>query len=82
MNKLALSIGLTLAPFLALAYYYAAKILLSRTDAARHSGNGGTIAVSTLDIYYGALIGSALLGAACAFLLGSELAKLVNRGDS
>ena len=82
VNKLALSIGLGWAPVMAIAYYYAAQLLLSRTAAGRYIEEGGSIVRFKLDIYHAVLIGAAILGMVTAFLLGSELAKVAKRKDS
>lgn len=79
MNRLAFSFALALAPILAVAYYYAAKVLMSYCDAAKYLRDGGSISTSKLDVYHAVLACASFVGLISAFILAVELAKLVKR---
>jgi hypothetical protein len=79
LPRLVLALALALAPFLAMAYYHAAKVLMSGSDAARFLEQGGSIPTDKLDIYHGTLIGASLFGVVLSGFLALELSRLLQR---
>ena len=65
---------------MSMAYYYIAKVLLSRSDAAKHiQGAFGGIETAKLDNYHLALNGALVFGVLSAFLLAIEVARCSRR---
>ena len=73
-----MSLTLFLAPFMMLAYFYAAKALFSFTDAAEFLEKGGGIVTIKLHVYKATLVGSSIFGVFCAWLIASCISAIVD----
>ncbi len=77
MNRLTISLSLTLTPLMVLAYHHALKVALSNTDAARYLEDGGSIARSKLSAYKLILDAGPALGILTAVLLAREVSDRI-----